>query len=142
MGTLINRRVFKQLSDSLTQALFILPDAKSIPSGAVRLNVGLRLSESLYSLPAAMRAAKLEERFFMLMPQDIDVELCRIDMLFDPVWHLNALRLFLAAGRNKRLYVVWPGKMNENILIYSQPGNADYAVYDVKSYIDTYVISK
>lgn len=140
MGTAIDRRAYKQLVRTLPQALFILSDPKYIPAGIVSISIGILLSDTLQNVSETSRAERLEDCFNSILPQIGDVSLCHIDILFDPAWYLDVLRLLQLAARNRLVYLVWPGTINGKVLSYAQPGFDDYKTFDINNYIDTYIV--
>ena len=143
MGMMIDRRDYRRLSHSQTQGLFILQDQKLLPDTVPYLNVGLELSDRLKGLDQDQRSERVENEFLALINDSYkELILDRVDILFDASWHLDVPRLLLKAGRNKRLFLVWPGTMRDGVLQYAEPTADDYAVYDVSKYVDTYSVAK
>lgn len=143
MGTTIDRRAYRQLMHSKQQGLFILQDQKLLPTGAAHLNVGLALSERLKDVGQHHRSERLESVFLSLISDECkELILDRLEILFDASSHTDVIRLLLKAGRNKRLFIVWPGVMQGCVLQYAEPTSEDYAVFDVSDYVDTYVVTK
>lgn len=143
MGTIIDRRAFRQSMRTVSQALFVLSDDRLLPADASKINLGLSLSEALMEQKNVEAQPLLAVILSALIPGDSkDVVLERIDILFDPRWELDVIRLLLSVGRNHRLYILWPGQINGNILQYAQPETDDYAIYDIGNYVDTYIVKK
>ncbi|WP_352418694.1 BREX-3 system P-loop-containing protein BrxF [Proteiniborus sp.] len=57
-----------------------------------------------------------------------------IDILFNPDYRLDILRLFIKLSRNRSIVIQWPGELDINSLIYSKPEYRDYRKYDIKDY--------
>lgn len=143
MGITIDRRAYRQLSQSQPQGLFVLQDQKLLPAAAVHLNVGLELSERLKDFGQEQRSERVENEFLALINDSCkELILDRVDILFDASWQLDVPRLLLKAGRNKRLFLVWPGTIRDGVLQYAEPTAVDHAVYSTSKYVDTYIVTK
>lgn len=143
MGVIIDRRYFKAQRQSMSRALFVLESDKQLPADAAIINVSLTLAETLQGILPRMRPNALQPKLEALIAgQPKDVILDRIDILFDPAWDVDVLKLLLAVGRNRRLYLLWPGSIAEGMLRYSQPGYADHHIYQIDKYDDTYLVRK
>ena len=143
MGTAIDRKFFRTRRTAIPQALFILQNERLLPADAENLNLGIAVPEAMQSVPAVKRPPALQstvERMLSALP--VDVVLRRIDILFDPAWHIDVMKFLLAVGRNRRLYILWPGTVSSTILEYSEPGRPDYCRYDISGYVDAYIVLK
>ena len=143
MGSAIDRKFFRTRRATIPQALFLLQNERLLPAEAEALNLGIAIPEALKAVPAAKRPQALQpmvER--MLTGLSSDVVLQRADVLFDPVWCIDVLKFLLAVGRNRRLYLLWPGSVNGTILEYSESGRPDYCRFDISGYVDAYIVTK
>ena len=143
MGSAIDRKFFRTRRTAIPQALFLLQSERLLPADAATLNLGVAVSEVMRTIPAARRPQALHstvEQLLSTMP--FDVVLRRVDILFDPAWRIDVLKFLLAVGRNRRLYILWPGTVSSSILEYSEPGYPDYCRYDISGYVDAYIILK
>lgn len=57
-----------------------------------------------------------------------------IDVLFNPTYEVDVLRLLERAYREKFYSVVWPGEYNDGKLTYSEYGYVDYKEYAISDY--------
>lgn len=143
MGSAIDRKFFRTRRTAIPQALFLLQSERLAPADAATLNLGVTVSEVLRTVPTERRPQSLQSTVEQLLSSlPVDVVLRRMDILFDPAWHIDVLKFLLAVGRNRRLYIPWPGTVSSTILEYSEPGRSDYCRYDISSYIDAYVVMK
>ena len=143
MGSAIDRKFFRTRRTAIPQALFLLQSERLLPADAVTLNLGITVPEALRTVPAARRPQALQstvEQLLSALP--VDVVLRRVDILFDPAWRIDVLKFLLAVGRNRRLYILWPGTVSSTILEYSEPGRPDYCRYDISGYVDAYIVLK
>lgn len=143
MGTAIDRKFFRTRRTAIPQALFFLQSDRLLPADATSVNLGIAIPEAMRNVPPAKRPQVLQSTVDRLLDAEpSDVILQRIDILFDPGWRIDALKLLLAVGRNRRLYVLWPGVINGNILQYAEPGRPDYKRFDLSGYVDAYIVMK
>ena len=57
-----------------------------------------------------------------------------IDILFNPNYRLDIIKLFVQLSRNKRFIIQWPGYFSSGYLVYSEPEYEDYKRYEIKEY--------
>ena len=143
MGTAIDRKFFRTRRTAIPQALFFLQSDRLLPADAASVNLGIAIPEAMRNVPPAKQPQVLQSTVERLLDVEFpDVILRRIDILFDPVWHIDALKLLLAVGRNRRIYVLWPGVIKGNILEYAEQGRPDYKRFDLSGYVDAYIVMK
>lgn len=141
MGITINRRDFPSVIKHAQQGLFLLTYNVSIPVDSSIVNIGLILGERMYRAKADGIPTDISSELNAILneePSNITLE--NIDILFSPKYELNVIKLLLLVGRNKRLFVHWPGEFTGEKLTYSEPGRYDFKEYNVKDYVDTYVV--
>ena len=63
-----------------------------------------------------------------------------VTLLFEPVLHLDPLRLFLDAGRQTQLVVAWPGSSGNGVLAYATSAHAHYRTWPLAELCDYCVI--
>ena len=56
------------------------------------------------------------------------------EILFDPEYQLDILKLFIMANRKKRIAIIWCGKCRGGKLIFAEPEYPDYKSYNIKDY--------
>ena len=57
-----------------------------------------------------------------------------IDILFNPLYKLDIIKLFMQLSTNKKVIVQWPGRLDSNNFVYSEPKYEDYKKYEIKNY--------
>lgn len=57
-----------------------------------------------------------------------------IDILFNPSYRMDIIKLFIQLSRNKTVIVQWPGKLDSNNLIYSEPKYDDHKKHETNDY--------
>lgn len=141
MGTIIKRRDFPKVIEQVQQGLFVLSTKVNVPVNVTFVNIGLILSERMYRSKAdGSRVSIVDELDAILEEKQRDLALANIDILFSPEYELDVIKLLLQVGRNQRLYIQWPGNVNGEKLTYSEPGKFDFKEYNIKDYVDTYIV--
>jgi superoxide dismutase len=62
------------------------------------------------------------------------------EMLFNPEYQIDVLKLFIMLNRRKKLAIVWCGEFEEGKLRFSEIDYLDYSSYDVIDYDITCII--
>ncbi len=141
MGTVIKRRDFQAVIEQAQQGVFVLSPKVTVPVNAAFLNIGLMLGERMHKTKAGELPVNIaDELDAILVEEQRDSIIANTDILFSPEYELDVIKLLLQVGRNQRLYIQWPGKISGEKLTYSEPGRFDFKEYNIKDYVDTYVI--
>ena len=141
MGAVIKRKDFPKVIEQVQQCLFVMSNKVTFPANVTFVNIGLLLSERMLSAKLdGSRVSIVNELDTILEEKNSDIALVNIDILFSPEYKLDVIRLLLQVGRNQRLYIKWPGNSIGEKLTYSEPGRFDYKEYDIKNYVDTYIV--
>ncbi len=141
MGTVINRRDFPVVIVQAHQGVFVLAPKVTVPVTAPVVNIGLMLSERMYKAKVDGSPINITNELDSILGdehRDITVE--NTDILFSPEYELDVIKLFLQVGRNQRFYLQWPGEITGEKLTYSEPGRFDFKEYNIKDYVDTYIV--
>ena len=105
--------------------------AEQVAGRAVNLN--LELSRRLLDVPADQRplmfARTLDE---LLGPNASPAFLDRIEMIFDPAFQHDPVRLLRHLSRTRPLVVAWSGRVEGTFLTYAEPGHPEYRRYPVE----------
>jgi len=56
------------------------------------------------------------------------------EILFNPEYQLDILKLFIIANRKKKIAVLWSGRYEDDKLLFAEPGYIDYKSYNVNDY--------
>ena len=140
MGMIIQKYDFIHNEDLLyLRPIIFCCNDKEVYSQAVSINV--LLSKLLVECKPERRTMKLELYFNQVLSQfSDDVVIKDFDVLFNPKYQIDVLKILISAYRRKRFHVIWPGYYEDGKLYYSENGFADYKVYDVNDYDITCVI--
>lgn len=133
MGEIIEFRNLERQRDSISRLLIYWTMIKELSSQSV--SVSKPLSDKLLDIPPRSRSMRLASCFGSLLAQYPDnVVIKDIDVMFNPVYQVDVLKILTEARKNKQYSVVWPGRYEDGLLIYSEEGYPDYKTYKVKNY--------
>ena len=57
-----------------------------------------------------------------------------IDVLFNPVYKVDVMKMLVSAYKKEHFSLVWPGNYADGKLTYSEEGYPDYRVYEINDY--------
>lgn len=141
MGAIIKRRDFPAVIKQARQGVFVLAPKVTVPITAPVVNIGLLLGERMYKAKASGKQPNITKELDTILGEESrDITLANMDILFSPEYGLDVLKLLLQLGRNQRFYLEWPGVIAGEKLTYSEPGKFDYKEYNIKDYVDTYIV--
>lgn len=138
MGKVIE---LKSLSDEDAMLSRLLIYIKVISNINEPKSVSKPLAEALLACKPNRRSIKLEQMFNNVLDTYPDGVVIRdIDVMFNPDYKVDVLKILMAARKRKKYSVIWPGKCENGKLIYGEEGFSDYKIYDVEDYDITCVI--
>ena len=141
MGTIIKRRDFPTVIEQAQQGVFVLAPKVIVPVNSTFINIGLMLGERMFNAKAEGLPANISNELDAILEEEkSDITLVNTDILFSPEYELDVIKLLLQVGRNQRLYMQWPGEIAGEKLIYSESGRFDFKEYNIKDYVDTFVV--
>ena len=140
MGIIIKARDLPALERSGIQrpVIYCNSDAVDI-DGAVSLNI--ELAKKLAAIKPNRRTMRMEQCFRQViesLPDDIVIK--DFDVLFNPDYEIDILRIMSSLAKSKPYRIIWPGKCDGQRLIYAEEGYQDYKVFEVDKYDVTCVI--
>ena len=132
MGTIIE---FHQVPDEQAMLNRLLVYFKAFQKMAEPKSVSKELAEGLLACKENRRSMKLEQIFNSVLDKSPDgVTIKDIDVLFNPDYKVDVLKILIAARKRKRYSVIWPGRYEDGKLIYAEEGYPDYKVYEIANY--------
>lgn len=141
MGTVIKRRDLPAVIERVRQGVFVLVPKVTVPVTAPVVNIGLMLGERMYKAKADESPVNMANEMNSILGEEHrDITLENTDILFSPEYKLDVIKLLLQVGRNQRFYLKWPGEVMGEKLTYSEPGRFDFKEYNIKDYVDTYIV--
>lgn len=104
-------------------------------AGYQEISLNRELAESLMKLPTKQRPLSVMQKTREILDQKHSGVIIRdFEMLFDPAYHLDVLRMFCELARQFRIAVVWCGSYHENTLEFAEPEYPDYHSYHTDHY--------
>ena len=97
------------------------------------INVNLELSRQLLDLTTDQRAlhfARILEE--ILGPDDTTVFLRRTEILFDPAFQQDTLRLLRQLSRTRTVVSAWSGTVDGAFLNYAEPGHVEHQRHETE----------
>ena len=138
MGTIIE---LSRLPDDAAMISRLLIYMKAIQKMHEPKSVSKPLAEALLACKPNRRSMKLEQIFNNILDTLPDgVVIKDIDVLFNPDYKVDVLKILIASRKRKRYSVIWPGRCEDGKLIYSEEGFPDYKTYIIENYDITCVI--
>ena len=103
-------------------------------------SISKELADSLLACRPNRRSMKLEQIFNTVLDRYPDgVTIKDIDVLFNPAYKVDVLKILISARKRKRYCVIWPGEFEDGKLIYGEEGYADYQVFNIADYDITFI---
>lgn len=138
MGTVIELNSLPNEDAMLSRLLIYMKVIKKINEPK---SVSKPLAEALLACKPNRRSMKLEQIFNNILDTLPDgVVIKDIDVLFNPDYQVDVLKILMAARKRKRYSVIWPGRCEGGKLIYGEEGFPDYKTYNIENYDITCVI--
>lgn len=105
-----------------------------VAAGYQRCSLNYPLAKALVSSPEAERITMVRETVLTLIPRRTAVYLVDYEMLFDPRYEIDVLKLFYEISRRQKLVVKWCGRLAAQMLVYAEPGYPEYKQYSIAEY--------
>jgi len=130
------KRITEKKNDFIIISCIPLDIIKRMFNEFSLLSIGEILSKELLKFDKSNRNLVVETTLKQILAEIDKQELIinNIDILFNPAYKLDVIKLFIQLSRNKKIIVQWPGKLDSQYLIYSTPEYEDYRRYFIKDY--------
>lgn len=138
----LNEDVLKKVTTPLIFCSFPNRVAKLIGSSQyVPLNLNIKLAEALIKYPQSQRRLKVNDEVMTIVSQCYKPTFCEnYEILFDPRYDIDAIKVFIELARRQKVIVKWRGKLNGNSLEYATLDYKDYHSFRIQDYDITCVI--
>lgn len=104
-------------------------------------SISSELANELLACKPNRRSMKLEQIFNTVLDRYSDGVIIKdIDVMFNPEYQVDVLKILIEARKRKKYSVIWPGRFENGKLIYAEEGYSDYKVYEIENYDVTCVI--
>lgn len=132
MGTIID---FQQALDENTRLTRLLLYSRKVQKLLEPKSISKELADELLAYKPNRRSMKMEQIFNTVLDRYPDgVTIKDIDVMFNPEYKVDVLKILIAARKRKRYNVIWPGWLEDEKLVYGEEGYPDYKVYRIADY--------
>lgn len=132
MGIIID---FQQALDENSRQSRLLLYSKKVQKMLEPKSISKELADELLACKPNRRSMKLEQIFNTVLDRYPDsVTIKDIDVMFNPDYKVDVLKILIATRKRKRYSVIWPGRLEDGKLIYGEEGYPDYKVYKLADY--------
>ena len=132
MGTVINLR---QLATQKNMYRLIIFANDTYDQEASAVSINKRLAEELRKLKPTRRTMQLEKCFNKILdslPEKVVIK--DIDVMFNPAYMVDVIRILVEANKRHPFSLVWSGRYDDNRLLYSEEDLADYKAFEISDY--------
>ena len=103
-------------------------------------SVSKDIADGLLACRPKRRSIKLEQILNSVLDKYSDgVTIKDIDVLFNPEYEVDVLKILISARKRKNFSVIWPGEYKDGKLRYGEEGYPDYKVFNILDCDITYV---
>lgn len=140
MGMIAYARSFSQDNISgLLKPIIYCCSLNGVTDNAVSIN--LPLAEKLIACKSSRRTMRIESLFnevIATFPDGIVIK--DFDVMFNPEYKIDVLRIMTVAYKKKPFSIVWPGKYEDGKLFYAKNGYPDYKIFNIDEYDVTCIV--
>lgn len=132
MGTVINLR---QLATQQNMYRLIIYANGTYKQEASAVSINKRLAEELRKLKPTRRTMQLEKCFNKILdslPEKVVIK--DIDVMFNPAYMVDVIRILVEANKRHPFSLVWSGRYEDNRLLYGEEDLADYKAFEISDY--------
>lgn len=140
MGKIISRISFADTRrNGLMKPIIYCRDLTE-PDMEVR-SINIELAKELETLHPKRRTMQLEACFNRVLdglPDNVVIK--DFDVMFNPAYKVDVLKILVTAYKRKPFSVIWPGRYEDGKFFYAEEGYPDYKVFNINNYDVTCVI--
>lgn len=140
--SMLNADVLKKTTTPIILCSFPKRVARLMEGGQyVPLNLNIKLAEALLKFPQSQRSRRANDEVMSIVSQcDKPTFLEDYEILFDPRYDIDAIKVFTEIARRQKVVVKWCGRLNGNSLEYATPENKDSQSFRIQDYDITCVL--
>lgn len=140
MGDVVSHERLSQSEiDSISQLCLLCFNCRDLYSSAFSMNLPLAIMlEKINPRRREMRIESCLSEILNVLPDNTIIK--EFDVLFNPNYRIDVLKLLISVHKRKPLKAFWPGTFSCNKLIYAEEGMADYKTYNLDDYPITIMI--
>lgn len=140
MGAIVKAQNYSSNNEAvLLKPIIFCCSYKDAAELAVCLNK--EISEKLIRYKPQRRTIQIDRCFSEVISQFPDgVVIKDFDVLFNPEYKIDVLKMLVDACKTKPFSILWPGKLTGTKLTYAEENYKDYKVYDINNYDVTCIV--
>lgn len=122
----------------LKPLIYCRPDKAMVDSA---VSVNQELAEKLYALKPnrrTMRLAMCFEEILKTLPDYVVIK--DFDVMFNPDYKVDVMKIMVDACKRKPFSVIWPGKYEDGSLIYAEDAYPDFKIFRIEDYDITCIV--
>ena len=132
MGTVVEAQRL-QAEQSLFRLLIYAKATEQLIDTACSVNKPL--AEELLKLKPSRRTMQLEKCFMRVLATFPEAPVIKdIDVMFNPAYEVDVMKVLISAYKQKPFTLVWPGRYEDGRLIYSNENYQDYRTFEINDY--------
>ena len=134
MGVIIQARDFS--TDEQTGLLKpIIYCYTSVELESKGISINSLMAEKLLEFEPNRRTMLLEQCLSQILETlHAGVLIKDFDVMFNPEYQVDLLKIMISACKKKPFSMIWPGRYEDGKLIYAEIGYSDYKVFKIEDY--------
>lgn len=140
MGLVIKERDFSalEMNDTNCLVLYCYLDS-ALKEQAVPINI--EMAKKLSDVKPNRRTMRMEQCFQQVLTELPDnVVICDFDVMFNPEYAVDVLKIMCSSAKIKSFRALWPGRCENGRLIYAEEGCCDYKIFEIRKYDITVIV--
>lgn len=140
MGVIIKERDFyPEKQEWIMKPIIYCTFIDKVEKEAVSINK--LLAEKLIKFQPNRRTMRLEQCFNQVLNTLPDgVVIKDFDVMFNPKYQVDIIKIMITACKKKPFSIIWPGKCEDGKLFYAEEGYSDYKVFNLENYDVTCIV--
>lgn len=140
MGKIIHSRSVpgSEYAGLLKPIIYCCPEDDVVDSA---IQISHALAEKLSALKPKQRTMRLAvcfEEILNTLPDNAVIK--DFDVMFNPEYKVDVLKILVDACKRKPFSIIWPGKYEDGKLFYAEDGYQDFKVFSVEEYDVTCIV--
>lgn len=140
MGTTLPaQKFFKDDVSGILKPIIYCCTYGNIADKAISIN--MLMAEKLFKCKANRRTMQIGVFFNQVLDQLSDNPVIKdFDVMFNPDYKVDVLKIMVDACKRKSFSIVWPGKYEDGKLFYAEEGYLDFKIFRVEEYDVTCIV--
>jgi hypothetical protein len=135
-ASMLNADVLRRASTPFIFCSQTTQTERLIEDGAyVPLNLNVELATALVKHPESIREIRASEEIMTIVAMcDKPILFKDYEILFDPRYRINPIRVFIESAKRQKVAVLWCGRLREDQLEYATPEYKDYHLFRIQDF--------